>query len=416
MKLRNFLKPYFIFSIIVICQFIIYFLYAIGIIKSFRLNYIVTDVFSYSILIMFYMMQIMIFYIMCNSHNIKYQQKNFLHRKLICKNKGKIYIIIYLYMIIAIYKMLSLIQELLSNYGLIEIIQMSFTNRQKSMLVTGSGNTIFSMFLVASLLLLFLIRENKEKKWLITFAINFILLTIYSILLSARMFIIEAIIMIFLVFVRQNIYMIKLRKRLIRKICIVGIAMISFLLYIQSVRDYDYFGYAYTNSKLEWGITRAIDYFNSSTNYSLSAPIALHGYELDFPNGTLEILNYLFNFEGSTDIDMVEIRNVYGANEYTNTGSFFSIYKDMGYFSFVFIGVLSWVSAFIWKNYNRGTLLGVLFYPLIFYNIIESWRIFYLGTATAEFLFGILVFTYLIIKKDFSYKDTKGSFDNISSI
>lgn len=388
-SIRKILKPAYILSLICIVQFSFYFLYQLGIIKSFRINYISYNLLGFFGLLIFYLVPIFVSKV---GERVKHKP----NVQLVCCNERRLETIVIVYLLIALSGFLKLTVDIIGNYGFSAMGLMLLTNRQIDLLKTGDGNTILVNFGLASLLILATFIDLKKFKHKILIILNLVLLFVYASFLSSRILIVQAVFYVGLILFRRFKYNFKFSvKRVILPVAIMG-----FLLVLTSgYRDYNEMGNQYTESKLEWGYTRITDYLISTTNLALEYPEFVQRESSTFPAATFQMLND-YVVKNSAKDDSLFRRNI-AAAEYTNIGAFsqfYSDYRELYFIVLIFVGALYSIA---WRAYERGSLAGLLIYPIFFYNIMESWRIYYLGTSMAEMLLIIAVFSYFLCKRSF---------------
>ena len=122
--------------------------------------------------------------------------------------------------------------------------------------------------------------------------------------------------------------------------------------------------------------------------------------ESTFPVGTLEVLS-LVGLENPVKSSNLAWRQKISAAEYTNIGPVSQIYSDykMGYIVFVFL--LAIIYSICWRMFDKGKLVGYYIYPIVVYNILESWRTYLFGTLMAEVLLLLSLFSYFLCKGAF---------------
>ena len=388
-SIRKILKPAYILSLICIVQFSFYFLYQLGIIKSFRINYISYNLLGFFGLLIFYLVPIFVSKV---GERVKHKP----NVQLVCCNERRLETIVIVYLLIALSGFLKLTVDIIGNYGFFAMGLMLLTNRQIDLLKTGGGNTILVNFSLASLLILATFIDLKKIKHKILIILNLLLLFVYASFLSSRVLIVQAVFFVGLILFRRFKYNFMFSvKRVILPVAIMG-----FLLVLTSgYRDYNEMGNQYTKSKLEWGYTRITDYLISTTNLSLEYPEFVQRESSTFPAATFQMLNDYVVKNSAKDDSM--FRSNIAAAEYTNIGAFsqfYSDYRELYSIILIFVGALYSIA---WRAYERGSLAGLLIYPMFFYNIMESWRIYYLGTSMAEMLLIITVFSYFLCKRSF---------------
>ena len=249
-------------------------------------------------------------------------------------------------------------------------------------------------------MLLSLILSRNDKKTIILWVSNFVFLVVYASFLSSRILILQGVLFSILIFARRLIYTKKIDAKVF---WIVGL-MVVFLVFTSGFRDYDQMGYRYTKSKFDWGISRVEDYLISTVNTSLEIDAFTADKPSSFPENTLQLFDKIFDKSaGNSGISNYSWRTKVSAGEYTNIGAFAQIYSDWRLLFIIPVFVIAVMCLKLWKHYDKGLLSGYLIWPLFFYNIVEMWRINYLGTAMAEVLLLICCFTCIVCRKDFAY-------------
>ena len=392
MKVKYIFKPDRLLILIFLLQFVGYFLYASEIVKSYRISFVSTNIFGYICVLLFYTVQFIVFIF---TEKIKCKQYT-----LRCINKRKIVKMAATYLLLALIGFSELTGDLISNYSFGELFDMILRNRQVDELIYGSGNTILCNFAIASLMLLSLILNREDKKIKILWITNLVFLMLYASFLSSRILILQGFLFSFLILVRRFMY----GKRLTLKFFWMIVLMLVFFVFTSGFRDYNQMGCRYTESKLEWGISRLEDYVISTVNTSLEIDTFSEDKPSTFPVNTLQLFDkFLDNNSDSLNNFTYGWRTKVSASEYTNIGAFAQIYCDWRTLFIIPVFIIATLCVGLWKQYERGLLSGYLIWPLFFYNIIETWRIYYLGTAMAEILLLICCLTCFICRKDFAY-------------
>jgi oligosaccharide repeat unit polymerase len=282
------------------------------------------------------------------------------------------------------------------NFGLLEVLKLAFTGESVDYIVTGSGNIILSAFALLATILIGTIFEKKNKKHRFLLLVALGILFFYSSILNSRILFIQGIIFFAVIYYRKFHYSSQISRKNIILYSIIGVL---FLVLTSGYRDYNKEGRLYTKSVMQWGITRISDYVVSTTNYSLEMPNLAVGY--GFPNNVLPIINRIWDSQNDWHYDFVSIQQNYGSAEYTNKGSFGQIFLDFQNYFIPFVLFIGLLYALVWKNFDKGKVFGYFFYPIFLYNLLESMRIFYLGTEPAEFLLLLCLSSYLICKKSY---------------
>lgn len=387
---KKILRPYILLMCIVVSQFVVYGLYVFDFIKSFRITFVATSVIGYIILLLFYLIQIFVVYVGSRVSRKKSVEVE-------CLKPRKIIVLVYIYMAVSFAGLIRLTSNLVGVYGIRTLMGMIVRNRHLELLVHGSGNTIFCIFSQVSLIMLSIVFDRRKKSHVITLILNFLLLIIYAGFLSSRILILEGFVFVLTVFFRKYLYEYKLKARKM----VIGVMMATVLFVITSgYRDFDQAGIYYTESKIEWGISRLADYIISTMNTQLDIDEYMEDKDSSFPTGTFELAS-MFGINNLTSNSDLDWRMRVSAAEYTNIGSLSQIYLDfkMGFVIFVFL--LAVIYAICWIKFDRGELIGYFLYPIFLYNILESWRIYLLGTTMGEILLVLSLFSYILCKGSF---------------
>jgi hypothetical protein len=89
----------------------------------------------------------------------------------------------------------------------------------------------------------------------------------------------------------------------------------------------------------------------------------------------------------------------FGNREYNNEGGLLAPLVDGGYLTLITFWVLmGYASERAYRGYMRGSLGGLMFFPLLFLNLLETPRFLYLCTSRATpplvFFVGLLVYLF----------------------
>ena len=387
---KKILKPHVLLICIFFAQFVVYGLYVLGIIKSFRITFVSTSVLGYLTLLLFYAMQVFVTYIGSRLGKTK-------SIEIECIKPQRVLILAYVYMLISFSGLMRLTINLVGKYGIKTLISMILRNRHLDLLVQGSGNTILCVFSQVSLIMIAVIFDKKKKFHIFSLVLNLGLLVIYASFLSSRILIIEGIVFVTIILLRRFLYEYSLKMWKF-----IGVFfLVSLLLIITSgYRDFEQSGTYYTDSEIKWGISRIADYVISTMNTQLDIVEYMEDKESTFPVGTLEVLS-LVGLENPVKSSNLAWRQKISAAEYTNIGPVSQIYSDykMGYIVFVFL--LAIIYSICWRMFDKGKLVGYYIYPIVVYNILESWRTYLFGTLMAEVLLLLSLFSYFLCKGAF---------------
>ena len=387
---KKILKHHVLLICIFFFFFVVYGLYVLGIIKSFRITFVSTSVLGYLTLLLFYAMQVFVTYIGSRLGKTK-------SIEIECIKPQRVLILAYVYMLISFSGLMRLTINLVGNYGIKTLISMILRNRHLDLLVQGSGNTILCVFSQVSLIMIAVIFDKKKKFHIFSLVLNLGLLVIYASFLSSRILIIEGIVFVTIILLRRFLYEYSLKMWKF-----IGVFfLVSLLLIITSgYRDFEQSGTYYTDSEIKWGISRIADYVISTMNTQLDIVEYMEDKESTFPVGTLEVLS-LVGLENPVKSSNLAWRQKISAAEYTNIGPVSQIYSDykMGYIVFVFL--LAIIYSICWRMFDKGKLVGYYIYPIVVYNILESWRTYLFGTLMAEVLLLLSLFSYFLCKGAF---------------
>lgn len=404
MKLNNFLKPKNMFGIVFILQLVIYLLFYMGMLKSYKVHEISINYRGYIFFITIYIMLIVITGI--TTVKTKYKIK--------VKKQGKIYLIIYLTTVISVLGLFGITEKMRSMLSWNAIKGILFTNATKEHLQYGGGYIpLITLALVSVILLMLIWRKNKKN--VILLLINIFVLTISGILLNSRIMILQPFLYIGIILLRLKLY----NKKISVFKSILGVIIVTIVFVLTSgIRDYNEDGKYYTNSKIDWGITRVIDYPLTTTNYSLEI-LSLDIGESNYSD-VFEILRrfekddiYYSSIRTDYNHKLRYIRSKYGALEYTNLGGIGQVYYNTGLYSIAIFIIYAIVIKIIYISYNSGKLFGIMLYPIFFYSIIEFWRLFFIGTEQISIVVLILIVVYMIIKDCFIYEKINDNEEDI---
>lgn len=392
MLIKDAMRPNRLLLLIFFMQCLGYFLYVTGVIKSYRVAFVSTNIFGYGCIIVYYSVG---FLIMILSEKIKNKVVD-----IYCTRKKKVEKLAMMYMLIAFVGFLNLTANLIHNHSIGQLVYMILRNQHIGELVYGHGNTTLCNFLIVSLMLITLIVDRNDKKTIALWLMNFVFLIVYASFLSSRILIIQGTLFSIVILVRRFFY----RKKIDFSMIIIVVVMAVFLIITSGFRDYDQMGYVYTDSKFKWGISRIEDYLISTVNTSLEIDSFTSGKPSTFPENTLQLLSRFLNKKekrsGESNYDW---REKVSAVEYTNIGAFAQIYSDWRGLFVIPVLVMSFLCLKAWSLFDRGWLSGYMLWPIFFYNVLEMWRINYLGTTMAEMLLIICGVTCVICSKDFVY-------------
>ena len=391
MKIKSFLKPRNIFSIIFFSQVIVLFLYYVGVIKSYKVETISKNTVGYLFFIVVYLMLIVLTSI--TTSNAKGNIR--------VTNSKKIYKFIYFFTVIGIIGALGITKNIRSSLKWNYLKTILFTNHTKEYMVYGGGYIpLITMSLISIILLIIIWKNNKKNVML--FSINFLVLTICGILLNSRIMILQPFIYSAIIIIRMQAYNFKLP--MIKTSIIILLALFLFII-SSGIRDYNEDGKFYTKSKILWGISRVLDYPLTTANYSLEI-LGLDNDEINMSN-VFEVIKRFREDdksivrEDSTDIQY--IKNTYGSSEYTNLGAVGQVFLNCGLISIFIFFMYSILIIISYNSYNSGRLFGLLIYPIVFYSILEFWRLFSIGTEQISIILVVLIIVYFFIKDCFYY-------------
>ena len=390
---RILFKPYIVLLMISVLSGSVYILYCTGLLRSYRVTFISHDFFGYLSVVLFYYILISFCFLFSNTrHSIS--------KTLRCLRPQKVLIIIYLFLLVSLFGFTRLTVKILGNYGISHLIYMLLRNRQLDYLITGSGNTTLSVFSQASLILLALIFDHHKRVHRVTLLFNLILLFAYSSFLSSRVLFIEGTVFFTIILIRRFYY--QRETKSIRFFLIVFIALFMLIL-TSGYRDFDQMGIQYTDSRIDWGVSRLLDYFISTGNTSLEIVDYMDGRSMRFPIGTFQLLTDILPSDNKTNL--LGFRMSINPHEYTNMGAIVAIYSDYKYLSCIFVAVYGMICGLMWRSFDSGHLFGMMMYPMFFYSCLEIWRLYYFGTTLAEVLLILVCLSFIFVKSSFTYYD-----------
>lgn len=394
MNIKDILKPSFPLFSIVILQLSIYALYAIDVFKSYRINFLSDNLDG----ILNYIVSFAILILTTSFFSRTLDHED--HNQLTCSNPKRIFVIIYFFFFLSMIGFIRLSANVFSAFGILQMPDILLRSRQLDYITTGSFNTTLSIFLIGSLILLGLVFNPKDKKHVFILLFNLFFLFVYSSFLSSRILFIQGLLFFLIIYIKRFHFEKKIN---IKKVLMWTLIAISALIITSGYRDYNQEGKDYTDSVLDWGTTRITDYFISTTNISFE----LFDYldksdEYTFPKTSFEILGYLFPTRTSGVYSATYWRQTINPMEYNNMGFLFYFFSDYRFYSYFFLFVLGLLYCFLWNPFTQNNLFGLMFYPIFYYNILESWRIYYLGTALTETLLIILFGSFILIRNCFS--------------
>ncbi|KFZ27403.1 MAG: hypothetical protein KQ78_00315 [Candidatus Izimaplasma bacterium HR2] len=309
---------------------------------------------------------------------------------------------IYILTLLGIFFLYMSTSRILNQYSLIDIIKLGNSGRLRQFVNFDSGYTVqYVLLIISSVLSIIMFFENKSKsaltkkyiylklKFFGIVIINSIAIFLFSTILMSRIIILQYMIVIIITVLS---YM-EIKSRYLITSFLLATA---FLIITNGFRDFSYQGYLYTDSPIDWGIHRIVDYYLSTLNYSfyiLTEPI-----NLDF-RSFFPLFNRLFMIETSNITANVNVASI----EYTNIGSIGYLYKKMGYFSVLYLFVFSLIINYSRRLFAEGKLLGLLIYPLMIYAILELPRIMFFPSLILSYYLIICLVVASFVRIDKKY-------------
>ena len=202
---------------------------------------------------------------------------------------------------------------------------------------------------------------------------------------GSRLVLFEVVFALLVAAVRARWYEVEFTlKTLLAIVALVAVLALIFV-FVSGNRDYeDGGGYLYTNSVWVWGISRALDYPLSTAIY------ASHALELANPYSSIQVVfpTIARFFSNSNEGELFEFvnafRSAYGQAYYTNMSGIGQLIESCGVFSPLVASVCYCLSAYLFKRFDSGELVGLLVYPYILYTLFETWRTFYFFSETTQ--------------------------------
>ncbi|WP_058308624.1 O-antigen polymerase [Gracilibacillus massiliensis] len=398
MKIYTLLKPINLLMFMLIIQLFIYILYLFSIIPSYRINYISDNYLGYFHLFTLYIVLFTILIINRNKTPRKIKVEIF-DKKILLRMSILITLFTTVYMVVGF-------KDIFINGSFNSIYEIFVQGQQgglKKFKEDGSGLTLIHIFYILSnILLVLLISVRKSKKYIALILINFLMIFILSTLLMARFILVQSIIIPLVLYLRlTNTIFTSIKVKYI-----IGAFILLFFLFLTSgIRDYEDIGYKYTDTSLSWGFSRITDYFISTFNYTVEA-LGTHIDFSTFPKGIIGILSYFQDSNIDYIANVWNDRNVYAAIDYTNLGSFTTIYNSAYFFTPFFMILLALLYNYFWNGFISGNLTKIIIYPVFLYNILETTRVFFLGSVAGNIwiitllLFLVFIRRYIRIVKD----------------
>lgn len=381
---KSMLRPQFVLLALLLLQFSVYWLYSSGTVTSFKIFFVSRGYDGYMHMAMFYLIPVMI---------TSFLRKTPEHKllTLMCVKEKRVLTLAALFLAVAFFGMMRVGARLFSEFGLMEVLRLSFNGQSRDYLVTGSGNTIMSIFGLQSLILLATLYQRKSRMHNVILIANLGIMFMYSSMLNSRILFLQGLFFFIIILFRRHRYAMQFS---LRKAVAFATVLLIFLVVTSGYRDYKQEGQYYTSSVLEWGMKRILDYSISTTNYALEVTKYADVSDTTFPANTMPIMNNVLGTDSA--LDLVDLSKETGSLEYTNKGAFSQIFMDMEFYYLLFMIFLGFVYAVFWKKFDKGRLIGYLMYPIIFYNIMESSRIYYLGTIEAEIMIILALTMYVL--------------------
>ncbi|MHB8307783.1 MAG: hypothetical protein ACYDDH_06860 [Candidatus Desulforudaceae bacterium] len=220
-----------------------------------------------------------------------------------------------------------------------------------------------------------------------------------AVLLSERLAVFEVLVPVVIVYVHSLFYRYNYREyvhKLRATLLIAAVVIVFLFVFAESYRSYNL---GADTSKLVWGASTLVSYPVSTVNYSM-ALIGSYSDGYTFPVNALSFLgeNLVSWFpEQSRAKAQVhyELRHSpYGSSGYTNIGFAGQWYLEVGPFFIVFGAIIGLAIGLIYRMFQKGHIIGLLLYPLVFVGILESYRFDYF--TEIRFVFPVLICLFIL--------------------
>ncbi|MDY0288978.1 MAG: hypothetical protein RBR15_09165 [Sphaerochaeta sp.] len=384
-KSKLFFNPIIIQVSIILFQFFLFVLSRLGIYKSYTLKNIGFNLFSYFHLLSFY---IFLFSCMLIFSLMSFFKKSFYFKYKI-HNRTFITFISILFLV-------AFYASLIYKIGIVNIIELRLQNiiyfGRRFQLVenynVNSYTTIFWILSVVGSEIIIIYDYKSSFKW-IYLSIGIIGSGLFALFLNARVFLIYHCLMIIVVSLFKTKQFFKNKYFIIVVLFI--ILVLLFLIYSAGNRDYDSFGYFFTESQFSWGLHTIFEYFLSSFNYSLKiaeTPFYFGVGNFSMSGTTLLNIRLLFRYR-TTDSG--------GVVAYNNLGFFGHINSAVGLFYPFFIIIFSLIITLSWNSILKLRVFGLMTYPIVMIYLLESYRFcfFFLELGITLFVLTSLISLFL---------------------
>lgn len=223
-----------------------------------------------------------------------------------------------------------------------------------------------------------------------------------AVLLSERLAVFEVLVPVVIVYVHSLFYRYNYREYVhkLRATLLIAAVFIVFLFVVaESYRSYNLWAETAVTSKLVWGASTLVSYPVSTVNYSM-ALIGSYSDGYTFPVNALSFLgeNLVSWFPEQSRAKAqghYELRHSpYGSSGYTNIGFAGQWYLEVGPFFIVFGAIIGLAIGLIYRMFQKGHIIGLLLYPLVFVGILESYRLDYF--TEIRFVFPVLICLFIL--------------------
>jgi hypothetical protein len=217
--------------------------------------------------------------------------------------------------------------------------------------------------------------------------INTTLIVLYSSVLMSRIIIIQYTIVMLVIYAKNNNIKVK-------KMILYGVLALAFLIVTNGYRDYNAQGYLYTDSPINWGIHRIMDYYLSTLNYSFDI---IEHYSLTIElKAFLPIINRIFGTELQTIVRNINV----ASGEYTNIGGIGYLFSKLNYLIFGYAFIYAIIINLFRNLYKSNSLVGLLVYPLVIYSMLEIPRIIFIPSLVFNFYLGLVIIVNFYLRFD----------------
>lgn len=262
----------------------------------------------------------------------------------------------------------------ITNVFRISTILLFASNQYRYMIVWGKGFTILTnIFPVIMLYSWYYYLRTGLKSFMKITITSFLLNTLTALLYSARLKLVMSLILILLPYLRMRKY----NMRVENKVIIVFLFMLFLAILLGGIRGVMSGLYQeYTSDPLLWTVSSFTDYFVSTMIFNS------------------------FALEQAENFDRAQVALRIGTTHtlgYTNAGRFQNVFAYFGYLSPLFFAITGLLYGMIWRSFHTGDCFGLLFYPYVYYFMLEGFRIEPL--LVADFQFQLLcIFTLYHLK------------------